>query len=196
MRARHFFAMPVALAAIVVIGGVALATPASGLTSTPIANGTLDPVNIHVKNGDWMTKLQIKGESSVSVVENRGGARRHVRVAQPSRPEPDHREVRDDHLSITVMTRVAPRGRARRRCAHRRRHGRPYRSQRRHRGRGRHRDQVPAARRPDPDRRASLRLLRLLTLPVLRAHLGWVRRLGVSRALDCTPDQPPGDRAF
>ena len=70
MRTRFFFAMPIALAAAVIIGGVALATPAVGLTTTPIANGTLDPVNVHVKNGDWMTKLQIKGESSVSVVQN------------------------------------------------------------------------------------------------------------------------------
>ena len=41
---------PSQLAAVVIIGGVALATPAVGLTSTPIANGTLDPVNVHVKN--------------------------------------------------------------------------------------------------------------------------------------------------
>ena len=71
MRTRLLFALPVALAAVVIVGGIALATPAIGLTSTPIANGTLDPVNIHVRNGDWMTKLQIKGESSVSVVQNR-----------------------------------------------------------------------------------------------------------------------------
>ena len=67
MRTRLFFAMPIALAAAVIIGGVALATTAVGVTST---HGTLDPVNIHVKNGHWMTKLQIKGQSSVSVVQN------------------------------------------------------------------------------------------------------------------------------
>jgi len=71
MRNRRFFAVPIALAAVALIGGVALATPAVGLTSTPIASGSLDPVNIHVRNGHWMAKLQIKGQSSVSVVENR-----------------------------------------------------------------------------------------------------------------------------
>ena len=40
MRTRLFFAMPIALAAVVIIGGVALATPAVGLTSTPASRSS------------------------------------------------------------------------------------------------------------------------------------------------------------
>jgi quercetin dioxygenase-like cupin family protein len=68
---RFMFALTAALVAVVALGGVAVATPASGLTSTTIASGTLDPVNFLVKNGDWMAHLRTKGESTLTVVENR-----------------------------------------------------------------------------------------------------------------------------
>lgn len=55
----------------VAIGGVVLATPASGVTSTTIASGSLDPVDFVVKNGDWMAQLRTKGQTNLSVVENR-----------------------------------------------------------------------------------------------------------------------------
>ena len=204
MRTRLFFAMPIALAAVVIIGGVALATPAVGLTSTPIANGTLDPVNIHVKNGDWMTKLQIKGQSSVSVVQNTvvpGGT-----FGWHSHPGPSLIIVKSG--TITFYHGDDPT------CTPDVKHagdaliddGTDV-----HVGRnegttdvGRHRDQVPAARRTHPDRRARLRLLRLLTvLSCAPAGVGaqdtpslagrpsnCVRRAAPSHPSYSSPDQP------
>jgi quercetin dioxygenase-like cupin family protein len=70
MRNRFILALTAALIAVVAIGGIALATPSSGVTSTTIATGSLDPVNLILKNGDWMTQLRTKGQSSLTVVEN------------------------------------------------------------------------------------------------------------------------------
>jgi quercetin dioxygenase-like cupin family protein len=71
MRNRYMLALTAALVGVVAIGGVVLATSASGVTSTPIATGSLDPVNLNVKTGDWMAQLRTKGQTSVQVVENR-----------------------------------------------------------------------------------------------------------------------------
>ena len=51
--------------------GIALATPSTGVSSTTIGTGDLEPVNLNVKTGDWMARLRTKGETSVTVVENR-----------------------------------------------------------------------------------------------------------------------------
>ncbi|MEY2484143.1 MAG: hypothetical protein QOK24_2671 [Verrucomicrobiota bacterium] len=48
----------------------ALATPSSGVRTTTLAGGTLDPININVKTDDWKAKLETKGASDVIVVEN------------------------------------------------------------------------------------------------------------------------------
>jgi quercetin dioxygenase-like cupin family protein len=53
------------------IAAAALATPSSGVVTTTLASGTLDPININVKTGDWKAKLETKGTSDVIVVENR-----------------------------------------------------------------------------------------------------------------------------
>ncbi len=71
MRNRLIFAMTIALTAVVAITGVVMATPAVGVTSTPIASGTLDPVNLNVRTGDWGAKLRTQGQTTVAVVENR-----------------------------------------------------------------------------------------------------------------------------
>jgi quercetin dioxygenase-like cupin family protein len=60
----------VGLAALV-IAATAVATSASGVTSTTLAAGTLEPININVKTGDWKAKIQTKGTSDAVVVENR-----------------------------------------------------------------------------------------------------------------------------
>ena len=54
-----------------VLVGVVMATPQSGVTSTPIGSGTLDEVNINVKTDPWSTHLRTKGQSTVAVVENK-----------------------------------------------------------------------------------------------------------------------------
>jgi quercetin dioxygenase-like cupin family protein len=58
------------LAALAIAAG-ALATSGSGLTSITYAQGTLEPVDVHVKTGDWKTKLETKGTSTVITTENR-----------------------------------------------------------------------------------------------------------------------------
>ena len=70
MRNRVMLALTAAVFGVAVMGGIALATPSSGVTSTTIASGTLDPTNLLVQSGSWMTQLQTKGESTLSVVEN------------------------------------------------------------------------------------------------------------------------------
>ncbi len=71
MRNRIMLALAVATIGVSVVGGVVMATPASLVASTTIASGNLDEVNFVVKNGDWMTHLRTKGETNLSVVENR-----------------------------------------------------------------------------------------------------------------------------
>jgi len=63
--------MTIALTAVGAIAGVVMAPPAVGVTSTPIASGTLDPVNLNVRTGDWGAKLRTQGQTTVAVVENR-----------------------------------------------------------------------------------------------------------------------------
>jgi quercetin dioxygenase-like cupin family protein len=70
MRKRITLALGAALLAAVAFGGIALATPSSGVTSTTIATGTLDPVNLEIKTGSWMALLRTKGETNLTVVEN------------------------------------------------------------------------------------------------------------------------------
>lgn len=53
------------------IAGAVLATSASGITSTPIAAGGLEPINLLVKTGDWKMQLRTQDQTNVSVVENR-----------------------------------------------------------------------------------------------------------------------------
>jgi quercetin dioxygenase-like cupin family protein len=71
MSNRLVLALVVAVAVAVVGAGVALATPGVGVTNTPIAAGSLSPVNLNIKTGDWKIDLRTKGESDVSVVESR-----------------------------------------------------------------------------------------------------------------------------
>ncbi len=71
VRHRYVAAALTAVFAASVIGGVALATPPSGVTPANIAAGALSPVNILVKTDDWMSQLRTKGDSTVAVVENR-----------------------------------------------------------------------------------------------------------------------------
>lgn len=71
VRNRFMFALTVGLLAVVATYGFAVATPAAGVTSTTIASGSLDPINFLVENGDWSAKVKTKGQTNLSVVENR-----------------------------------------------------------------------------------------------------------------------------
>ena len=71
MRTRFLIAMATALLGVAALGGIVVATPASLVTSTTIATGSLDPINLSIKNGDWKTEIRTKGQSTLTVVENR-----------------------------------------------------------------------------------------------------------------------------
>jgi quercetin dioxygenase-like cupin family protein len=70
MRKRFLLAVGAAALVVLALGGIVLATPASLVTTTPIATGTLSPVNFNIKTGDWMLGLRTKGDSDVIVTQN------------------------------------------------------------------------------------------------------------------------------
>jgi quercetin dioxygenase-like cupin family protein len=53
------------------VAGIALATPGSGVTSTTLGQASLNPVKTKAKLGEWEIELETKGQSNVSVTENR-----------------------------------------------------------------------------------------------------------------------------
>jgi quercetin dioxygenase-like cupin family protein len=48
----------------------ALATPPSGVTTTPIATGRFDAIDTKIKTGAWKAKLKTKGASDLHVLQN------------------------------------------------------------------------------------------------------------------------------
>ncbi|MEA2619489.1 MAG: hypothetical protein QOC97_262 [Chloroflexota bacterium] len=70
MRRLLAFALAGSLLATAIATGLVQATPASGVTSTTIATGHLPPMNLLVKNGDWLTQLRTKEDSTLTVIEN------------------------------------------------------------------------------------------------------------------------------
>jgi quercetin dioxygenase-like cupin family protein len=74
MRNRFVIAVATAILGATAIGGMAFATPAQLVTSTTLATGSLDPVNFVVKSDDWVTQLRTKGQTSMTVTENRVAA--------------------------------------------------------------------------------------------------------------------------
>jgi quercetin dioxygenase-like cupin family protein len=59
-----------ALAAAALIVVPALATPPSGVTTTPIATGRFAAIDTEIKTGGWKAKLQAKGASDLHVLQN------------------------------------------------------------------------------------------------------------------------------
>ena len=54
-----------------IFGLPVLATPGSGVTSTPLAQGRFEEIQSNVKTGDWKMQMKTKGVSDVFVLENR-----------------------------------------------------------------------------------------------------------------------------
>jgi quercetin dioxygenase-like cupin family protein len=98
MSNRLVVALVVVLVVAVGAAGVALATPGTGVTNTPIAAGRLGPANLNIKTGDWKIDLRTKGVSDVSVVESRlapGGS-----FGWHSHPGPSFSVVKSGTLSF------------------------------------------------------------------------------------------------
>jgi quercetin dioxygenase-like cupin family protein len=73
MRKRILLIIGAAALGFLALGGIVLATPATLVTTTPIATGTLSPVNLNIKTGDWKLDLRTKGDSDVIMTESRVG---------------------------------------------------------------------------------------------------------------------------
>lgn len=71
MSNRLILSTSIALIVSAALAGMVLATPSTGVASTTIAAGNLDEINLNVKTGDWKIDLRTKGQTDVSVVENR-----------------------------------------------------------------------------------------------------------------------------
>ena len=71
MRNRFLLGLAAALLGVSALGGNVLATPAALVNSTTLATGSLDPINLNIKNGEWKTEIRTKGQTSLTVVENR-----------------------------------------------------------------------------------------------------------------------------
>jgi quercetin dioxygenase-like cupin family protein len=98
MRRRFFLAIGAAALSAVAFGGIVLATPPSMVTTTAIATGTLNPVNLNVKTGAWKLALRTKGDTDVIVTENRlppGGS-----FGWHSHPGPSFSVVKSGTLSF------------------------------------------------------------------------------------------------
>ena len=74
MKRKWPWALAAALAVLAVYAGTVLATPQVGVTTSTVATGAVDPVNIKVK-GDkgthWRIHLKTKDESDAYVVDNK-----------------------------------------------------------------------------------------------------------------------------
>lgn len=55
--------------AVLTIAATALATAGKGVTSTPLAQGALEPVDVELQNGHWKLRLKTRGHSDVSTTE-------------------------------------------------------------------------------------------------------------------------------
>jgi quercetin dioxygenase-like cupin family protein len=71
MSTRLSLALLVALLGVAAFAGVTLATPASGVTNTPLGSGILASTDLNIRTGAWKMDLRTKGDSTVVVTESR-----------------------------------------------------------------------------------------------------------------------------
>jgi quercetin dioxygenase-like cupin family protein len=71
MKKRVAGTAVVAAIALLAIVATALGTLASGVTSTPLAQGNVEDLGLNIKTGDWKLKVDSKGASTLAVSENR-----------------------------------------------------------------------------------------------------------------------------
>jgi quercetin dioxygenase-like cupin family protein len=68
---KRFLRMLILVGLFAALAGVATATPPSGVTSTSLAIGRADEIDVKTRTGDWKIRLKTNGDSDVAVVENR-----------------------------------------------------------------------------------------------------------------------------
>ncbi len=62
--------LPLLIALALFVVAPARATTPSGVTSTPIADGTFDEIAVHAKFDDWQAKIGTKGASDLHLLQN------------------------------------------------------------------------------------------------------------------------------
>ena len=68
---------------------------ASGVTSTTLAQGNVEDIDVKVKTGDWKIKLDTKGTLDAGVSENRVAPGGHFGWHSHPGPQPRDRQVRN-----------------------------------------------------------------------------------------------------
>lgn len=71
MRNRLMLALGAALFGAAAMGGIVLATPGMGVTSTLFAKGQFDEIDAKTLSSGWQARIDTKGESDLYVLENR-----------------------------------------------------------------------------------------------------------------------------
>ena len=72
MHSRLALALIAVLVGAAAFVGVVLATPPSGVTNTPLGQGSLAPIDVRGgKAGKWKVRIKTKGQSDVVVTESR-----------------------------------------------------------------------------------------------------------------------------
>jgi quercetin dioxygenase-like cupin family protein len=70
MQTRFIRALLVVVAGVAVYGGIARATPPSGVTSKVFAVGQFDEIKAKTHSSGWQARINTKGESDLHVLEN------------------------------------------------------------------------------------------------------------------------------
>jgi quercetin dioxygenase-like cupin family protein len=70
MKSKWVWVLALAALGAAVYGGTVLATPPSGVTTTPIAMGRFGPIDTKVKTGAWKASIRTKGVSDFHVLQN------------------------------------------------------------------------------------------------------------------------------
>ena len=71
MRTRLIVALASALLCVSAIGGIALATAPTGVTTTTFAIGHFNEIDAKTLGSSWQARISTKGLSDVYVLENR-----------------------------------------------------------------------------------------------------------------------------
>ncbi len=71
MRNRFMLALAAALLGAAALGGIVLATPPSGVTSTLFAVGQFDEIDAKTVSSSWQARINTKGMSDLYVLENK-----------------------------------------------------------------------------------------------------------------------------
>ncbi len=97
MRTRLIVALASALLGVAAIGGIALATTPTGVTSTTFAVGHFSEIDAKTLSSSWQARIDTKGAVGRVRPGEPHRAGRELRLALAPRAEPRRGQVRDPH---------------------------------------------------------------------------------------------------